>query len=90
MNFENILVEKNYNWEKETDTTGSIKTEYLYNITKIKPFTKILKHIESQKNICFKTDEKEIPYASIDTELKIDELLKQIKEDGIWNKLEMK
>ena len=90
LTYDSLMVEKNYNWEKETDTTGTVTTEYFIKTSKTDTKTSILKRIVCEKNICFKTDDKRPNFATLDKKQKLSNLIKQLKNEGIWDKLEMK
>ncbi|UMY64369.1 MULTISPECIES: hypothetical protein [unclassified Flavobacterium] len=90
LSYAGVRVEKNYNWERETDTTGTVTTEYLIETSKTDPRTQTLTRIACEKNTCFKTNDTEAFFASPDKKQKIADLVRQIEEDGIWEKLEMK
>lgn len=88
--YDGVMVEKNYNWERETDTTGTVTTEYRITSSKTDPRTQTLTRIACEKNTCFKSNDTETLFASPDKKQKIADLVRQIKEDGILEKLEMK
>jgi hypothetical protein len=90
LTYDSLMVEKNYNWEKENDTTGTVKTEYFIKSRKANKRTSILTRIVCEKNICFKTDDKQTKFATLDKKQKLANLVKQLKDDGIWDKLEIK
>jgi hypothetical protein len=90
LTYDSLMVEKNYNWEKETDTTGTVTTEYFIKTSKTKTRTSVLTRIVYEKNICFKTDDKRANFVTLDKKQKLSDLIKQLKDEGIWDKLEIK
>lgn len=90
LTYDSLMVEKNYNWEMVTDTTGTVTTEYFIETSKTNAPISILTRIVCEKNICFKTDDEQITYATLDKNQKLTDLIKQVKDGGIWDKLEMK
>lgn len=90
LSYDGLMVEKNYNWEKETDTTGTVTKEYFIKTSKTNPRKLALTRIECEKNICFKMDDTPTLFVTPDKKQKIADLIRQIKEDGIWEKLGMK
>ncbi len=80
------MINKNYNWEKETDTTGKVTTEYLYKMENIKPTTTILKRKECNGAIIFNGDN---DYGAEDNERTFVQELKTLKDEGIWTKLKL-
>jgi ectoine hydroxylase-related dioxygenase (phytanoyl-CoA dioxygenase family) len=52
--------------------------------------TSVLKRIVCDKNICFKTDDKRTNYVTLNKKQKLSDLIKQLKDEGIWEKLEIK
>jgi hypothetical protein len=90
LTYDSLMVEKNYNWEKETDTTGTVTTEYFIKTTKTDKRTSVLKHIVCRKNICFETDDRRTNYVTLDKKQKLSDIIKQLKDEGIWEKLEIK
>jgi hypothetical protein len=90
LTYDSLMVEKNYNWEKETDTTGTVTTEYFIKTSKTDKRTSVLKRIVCDKNICFKTDDKRTNYVTLNKKQKLSDLIKQLKDEGIWEKLEIK
>lgn len=90
LHYDSLAVEKNYNWEKETDTTRTVTTEYFIKQSKTSATTAKLDRVDCKKNICFITGGKEPVFVTLDKKSKIADLTKQLKEDGIWDKLEIK
>lgn len=90
LTYDSLMVEKNYNWEKETDTTGTVTTEYFIKTSKTNRRTSVLTRIVCEKNNCFKTNDKRTIFATPDKKQKLSDLIKQLKEEGIWDKLEIK
>jgi len=90
LHYDGSGVNQEYNWEKETDTTGTDTTEFFLKQSKVDPSTSKLTRFDCKKNIRFNTDSKEIPFAAFDTNTKMTEIINQLKADGIWDKLEMK
>ncbi len=90
LTYDSLVVQENYNWEKETDTTGTVTTEYFIKTSKSNAATSVLTRIVCEKNICFKTDDKQTTFATLDKNQKLTDLIKQLKDKGIWDKLEMK
>jgi len=90
LTYDSLMVEKNYNWKKENDTTRTVKTEYFIKTYKTNATTTTLTRIACEKNICFKTDDKQTTFATLDKKQKLSDLIKQLKDGGIWDKFEMK
>lgn len=88
LTYDSLMVEKNYNWKKETDPTAT--PEYFIKTSKTNATTSVLTRIVCEKNICFKTDDKQTTYTTLDKKQKLSDLIKQLKDGGIWDKLEIK
>ena len=82
-----LMVNKNYNWKKETDTTGKVTTEYFYKIENIKPTTTIVKRQDCNGTMIFKGDS---DFGTVDNERTFENELKALKEEGIWTKLKLR
>ncbi|MBX3163602.1 MAG: hypothetical protein KF900_03920 [Bacteroidetes bacterium] len=89
LHYSGIVIGKNYNWEKETDTTNTVKPDYFINENTTEPTTRILTRIACANNICFNTGMEEMPYAALDKKQKLEDLVSQLRSDGIWKKLRM-
>lgn len=87
LQYDTLEVDKEYNWEMETDTTGTVKTEYFIKIQKTEANKTILTTLTCKGQVCFKTGDKEISFGSLDKKTSIDEHIQRLKDQGIWDKL---
>lgn len=87
LSYGNQCVLNEYNWEKEIDTTGTIKNEYNVKVEKRKPLSVIIDQFYCKNELCFKVgDEQEMNYGVQDT-ISASVFVEQMKQDGIWDKL---
>jgi hypothetical protein len=90
LNYDSLMVKRNYNWKNETDTNSNAIEEYSIKISKTNLKSTVLTPIICKKNICFKTDDKQTAFVTLDKTQKLSEWIKQLKEEGIWEKLKIK
>ncbi|MBF4470129.1 hypothetical protein [Flavobacterium sp. HJJ] len=89
LKYNSTVVNKEYNWESESDTTN-IQPEYFYKIEKCKPFQSTWIKFNCKEKICFKTTEKETDYASVDKTKTYESFLEELKKEGILKRLNVK
>lgn len=87
LNYDTLEVDREYNWEMETDTTGTVKTEYFIKTQKAEANKIILTALICKGQVCFKTGDKEISYGSLDRKTSLDKHIQRLKDQGIWDKL---
>lgn len=78
------MVHKIYNFKKEAESKNNIKDEYSYSVENIKPVTTTLKVQNCNGATVFKVDS---DFGTEDRKRGFNEVLKKIKDDGIWQKL---
>lgn len=86
LSIDKLTVNKNYNWDKETDTTGKVTTEYIYKIENIKPTTTLLKCQDCNGNTIFKGDG---VFGAVDDQRSFEKEIQALKDEGIWTKLKL-
>lgn len=86
LRLDKLSVNKDYNWEKETDTTGSVTAEYFYKVENLKPTSIIYQRQDCNGSIIFKNKSE---FGAIDKERTFNFELKAIKDEGIWTKIKM-
>jgi len=84
-----ILVDREINWEKELDTLHRDLPDFHVSIGRVKSESYRWIQFERNGKLYFKTNEKEISYASVDPNLKLDRFVKGLKTDSLWYKLGM-
>lgn len=89
LKYNSTVVNKEYNWESESDTTNT-QPAYFYTIEKCKPFQSTWIKFNCKEKICFKTTEKETDYASVDKTKTSESFLKELKKEGILKRLNIK
>jgi hypothetical protein len=87
LHYDTLEIDKEYNWEMETDTTGAVKTEYFIKTQKTESNEIILTALTCKGQIWFKTGDKEISYGSLDKKTSLDKHIQRLKDQGIWDKL---
>lgn len=87
---DSINVSRNYNWEKETDTTGKDLVDYFISDTLFSKNTLTLKRITCKNSICFVMGDKETYYVTPNKEAILSESIDKMKRDKIWNRLKIK
>ncbi|MCX7729519.1 MAG: hypothetical protein N2203_08620, partial [Bacteroidia bacterium] len=87
LQYDTVEVDIEYNWEMETDTTGTVKTEYFVKTQKTEANKITLTALTCKGQVCFKTGDKEISYGSLDKKTAIDKHIQRLKDLGIWDKL---
>lgn len=89
LSIDSLNIEIEYNWEKETDTTGKVMAEYLIKQSKTPTFTVKLTLLDCKNYICFITGDHQKLYVTPDKDLNVSEFIGQLKKDSIWHKLEI-
>ena len=87
LQYDSIEVDKEYNWEIQTDTTGTVKTEYFIKRQKIEANKITLTASSCKEQFFFKTGDKEISYGSLDKKVNLDKLIQRLKDQGTWDRL---
>jgi hypothetical protein len=82
-----LIIEQIFDWSSEADTTAIPETKYLISERKIEPSTITLVQLDCEKNISFETGNEETPFAAINNNLKLPDLIEEMKADGVWEKL---
>ena len=87
LNFDLLAINKNYNWAKETDTTGKLESAYSYRIDSIKPTIREYSRMEHRDAIIFKGKNE---FGTIDKERNFHEFIKSMRNEGTLSKLGLK
>ena len=87
LQYDTLEVDKEYNWEIEAETAGTVKTEYFIKTQKTEANKITLTALTCKGQVCFKTGDKEISYGSLDKKTAMDKHIERLKDQGIWNKL---
>ena len=81
-------VDRNYNWEAETDTTGTVKPEYDIVVTSRQATTEVLNAKYCGGKLYFTTSVgNEVSYGVTDNRYSLQQHIQILREEGIWNKL---
>lgn len=89
LKYNTTIVQKEYNWESETDTINN-HPKYFYKTEKCKSFKTVWTKWNCKGKIYFKNIDKQTQYATIDTTQTAERFLTKLKEEGIWKKLNIK
>jgi hypothetical protein len=89
LSYDGLVVHEKYNWEMDTDTSLMAK-HYQIHTSKTNASTSLLSRVDCAKNICFKTDDKQPSFATLDTSQRLSDLIKQLEDRGIWQNLALK
>lgn len=87
LSFDGWVIERFFDWSSEADTTTTTETKYLISERKIEPSVITLVQLDCEKNISFETGIEETPFAAINNNLKLSDLIEEMKTDGVWEKL---
>lgn len=87
LRFDGLVIEQIFDWSSEADTTAIPETKYLISERKIEHSTITLVQLDCEKNISFETGNEETPFAAINNNLKLPDLIEEMKADGVWEKL---
>jgi len=87
LEYDTLKVVKEYNWEKEADTTGTVKEEYFIKTLNSESSKSILKYLMCKEQVCLQTEDEEKLYGTLNTETTLQEELQKLKDLGIWDKL---
>jgi hypothetical protein len=87
---DSISISKEYNPAKEADTTGKVWPDYIVTDTTLAPYKQTLKRISCKKNICFLMSDEETYYVTPDRKSSLTDLIKNLQDDNIWEKLKIK
>jgi hypothetical protein len=85
---DSLRVDKETNWEAESDTTNKDIPAFFVNTRNYKMSTFRWTRFEFKGKTCFYTDSKESPYATPNNEVK-SRFIKETKQDSVWDKLEI-
>lgn len=89
LKFNSTVIQKEYNWESETDTINT-QPKFLYKIEKCKAFKTVWTNLNCSKNNCFKKIGDETEFASIDNKKSSENFLNELKKEGLIEKLNLK
>lgn len=80
-----LTLERVFNWESETGTD----TTHQYTITEKKAsgHSITLNLLNCEKNLAFECSEPEMRFATLRKDFSFDDVIKEMKEGGIWHKL---
>ena len=88
LKYDSVLVERNFNYDIEADTSGTILNKFSIVKGRIKePKTVTLTRLHYTQNICFDTGIDEFSFATLDKTTKLNEFIDQLKVDSIYDKL---
>ncbi len=88
LKYDTIEVSKNYNWDFETDTTGKVSTQYFIKRQKINRHQTTLTAYNCKNQIYFKANDLETAYGFLDRKETTATLIKKLKNEGVYEKLE--
>jgi len=88
LQYDSIEVNKNYNWDFETDTTGKVSTQYFIKKQKINPHQTTLTAYTCENQIYFKVNDIETAFGILDKKESAATLIKKLRNDGVYEKLE--
>ena len=88
-NYNPTIVLKEYNWESETDTINTLP-RYLYKIEKCKSFQSVWIKLNCNEKSCFKKIGDKTEFASIDNIKSSENILNELKKEGLIEKLNLK
>lgn len=89
LKFNCTVIQKEYNWESETDTINT-QPKFLYKTEKCKVFQTVWTKLNCSKNNCFKKIGDETEFASIDNKKSPENFLNDLKKEGLIEKLNLK
>ncbi|MGX7668222.1 hypothetical protein [Flavobacterium pedocola] len=86
LKFNTTVIQKEYKMASDFDTIAS-QPDYVYKTEKHKPFQSALVKFSCKEKICLKTTGKEPEYASEDKAKTPESFLKELKKEGLLEKL---
>ncbi len=87
LQYDTIEVNKNYNWDFETDTSGEAISEYIITMQKINPRQTTLNAYPCKNHIYFKIKDIETAFGTLDKNETAATLIKKLKNGGVYEKL---
>lgn len=90
LRFDGLVIDRFFNWSSEVDTKAADKTKYIISERRVDPSKITLTLLDCEKNVLFDTGIEETPFAAINNDYELSELVNQIKEYGLWEKLNLK
>lgn len=87
LQYDTIEVNKNYNWDFETDTSGEAISEYIITMQKINPRQTTLNAFPCKNHIYFKIKDIETAFGTLDKNETAATLIKKLKNEGVYEKL---
>ena len=89
LKYNTTVVQKEYNWESETDTVNN-HPKYFYKTEKCKSFKTVWTKLVCKEKFYFKNIDQQTQYATIDKTQTAGSFLTKLKEEGIWKRLAIK
>lgn len=89
LKYNTTIVQKEYNWESETDTINE-HPKYFYKTEKCKSFETFWTKLDCKGKVYFKNIDQQTQYATIDKTQTAKSFLIKLKEEEIWKKLNIK
>ena len=86
LTYKDLVVNKDYNWKKETDTLNKNLVDYFYKTENITNQTKTYTRQNVVNKMVFKDT---IEYGTIDNERSLNEEIRKMKTENIWSMLKM-
>jgi hypothetical protein len=87
---DSICISKQFNWEKETDTTGKVLVDYFVTDTLLATTTQTLKVEFCKGTPYFLMGDKERYFVTPYKNKKISDVVSTLKEQKIWDRLDIK
>lgn len=88
LNYNSLSIDKEYNYEKEVDSTGADIPDYFITTKKSPARKEILKGFSCKGQLYFQTGDTAIDYGAIEKEKTIQDYITLLKEEGIWEMLQ--
>jgi hypothetical protein len=88
LRYDTLEIDREYNWEMETDTTGTVETAYFIKRKTIEADEVILTALSCKKQVCFKMGGKEPSYGSLDKEISARQYIQLLNDQGVWDELD--
>lgn len=90
LNFDSLVIDSRIDWSLESDPNVTAEKKYIISERKTAPSTIRLTLLNCEKNLLFDTGINETPFAALDKNYILSELVDRMKSDGIWGKLKLK
>ena len=87
LRFDGLVIDQLYTWDEEGDDAS--ESRYVFEETEGESSVIILTQLQCEKNLAFDTGDEMTPFATLVTSYQFSDLIRGMKEDGVWDTLKI-